>query len=173
MTKANDILFTEQQKFKQWWLWLILLGINGFFLFGVFKQVISGQQFGNKPMSNLELLIATGLTIILTILIVNFRLDTTIRMDGIYVRFFHFHLKFKHYTWDSLTKSFVRQYSPLIEYGGWGLRIGLFGKGTAYNVSGNKGLQLEFKNNKKLLIGTNKPDELTATLNKIGHLKQG
>jgi len=169
---ANEILFTERQKFKQWWLWLILLGINGLFLFGVFKQVIGGQQFGDKPMSNAGLLIATGLTIALTLLFVNFRLDTTVKMDGIYVRFFPFHLKFKYYPWNSLTKSFVRQYSPLTEYGGWGLRIGLFGKGTAFNVSGDKGLQLEFTNKKKLLIGTNKPDELTETLNKIGQLKQ-
>lgn len=169
---SNEILFTERQKFKQWWLWLILLGINGLFLFGVFKQVVGGQQFGDKPMSNAGLLIVTGFTIILTILFVNFRLDTTIKKDGIYVRFFPFHLKTKHYPWDSLTKSFVRQYSPLTEYGGWGLRLGLFGKGTAFNVSGDKGLQLEFTNNKKLLIGTNKPDELTETLNKIGQLKQ-
>lgn len=169
---ANEILFTERQKFKQWWLWLILLGINGLFLFGVFKQVVVGQQFGDKPMSNAGLLFPTGLTIILTVLFVIFRLDTTIKKDGIYVRFFPFHLKTKHYTWDSLTKSFVRKYSPLTEYGGWGLRLGLFGKGTAFNVSGDNGLQLEFTNNKKLLIGTNKPDELTETLNKIGQLKQ-
>jgi hypothetical protein len=168
----NEILFTERQKFKQWWLWLILLAINGLFLYGVFKQVIGGKQFGDNPMSNEGLLVVTGLVIILTILFVNFRLDTTIKKDGIYVRFFPFHIKFKHYTWDSLTKSFVRQYSPLTEYGGWGLRLGLFGKGRAFNVSGDQGLQLEFTTNKKLLIGTNKPGELTETLNKIGQLKQ-
>ena len=168
----NEILFTEGQKFKQSWLWLILSGINGLFLFGVFKQVIGGHQFGDKPMSNTGLLIATGLTLLLTILFANSRLETIIKKDGIYVRFFPFHIKFKHYTWNSLTKSFVRQYSAITEYGGWGLRLGLFGKGTAFNVSGDKGLQLEFANNKKLLIGTNKPDQLTDTLNKIGQLKQ-
>jgi hypothetical protein len=168
----NEILFTERQRFKQWWIWLILLGINGLFLFGVFRQVIGGQQFGDNPMSDTGLIVATGLTIVLTLLFVNFRLDTRINKDGIYVRFFPFHLKFKHYSWDSLTKSFVRQYSPISEYGGWGLRYGLFGKGKAYNVSGDKGLQLEFTDNKKLLIGTNKPEELTETLNKIGQLKQ-
>lgn len=168
----NEVLFSERQKFKQWWLWLILFGINGLFLFGVFKQVIGGQHFGNKPMSNTGLLIATGLTILLTLLFINFHLDTQIKKDGIYVRFFPFHIKFKHYAWDGLTKSYVRQYSAITEYGGWGLRLGLLGKGTAYNVSGSKGLQLEFKTNKKLLIGTNKADELTATLNKIGQLKQ-
>jgi hypothetical protein len=168
----DKVLFTERQRFNQWWLWLILLGVNGLFLFGAFKQVIGGQQFGDKPMSNAGLLITTGLTILLTLLFLNFRLDTVIKKDGIYVRFFPFHIKFKYYTWNSLTKSFVRQYSPLTEYGGWGLRLGLFGKGTAFNVSGNKGLQLEFTTNKKLLIGTNKPEELTETLNKIGQLKQ-
>jgi hypothetical protein len=71
-----------------------------------------------------------------------------------------------------LTKSYIRQYSAIKEYGGWGLRIGLLGKGTAYNVSGDKGLQLEFTTNKKILIGTNRADEITVTLNKIGQLKQ-
>lgn len=169
---ANEILFTERQRFKQWWLWLILLGINGLFLFGVFKQVVSGQQFGDKPMSNIGLLITAGLTILLTILFLNFRLDTLIKKDGIYVRFFPFHLKFKYYAWEKLTKSFVRQYSPIAEYGGWGLRYGFLGKGKAFNVSGDKGLQLEFIDNKKLLIGTSKPDELTEALKRIGQLKQ-
>jgi hypothetical protein len=168
----EEILFTERQRFKQWWLWVILLGINGLFLFGVFRQVIGGQQFGDKPMSNIGLLIGTGLTIALTLLFINFRLETTIKVDGIYVRFFPFHLKIKHYTWDKLSKSFVRQYSPITEYGGWGLRYGMFGKGTAYNVSGDKGLQLEFTDNKKILIGTNKPDELTEILIKIGQEKR-
>lgn len=167
----EEILFKERQRFTQWWLWLILLGVNGLFLFGVFKQVINGQQFGNNPMSNAALLIATGLTIVLTLLFINFRLDTKIKKDGIYVRFFPFHLKFKYYSWDKLTKSFVRQYSPLVEYGGWGIRFGLFGKGKAFNVSGDKGLQLEFTNRKKILIGTNKPEKLIEVLNKIGQLR--
>lgn len=169
---ANEILFTERQRFKQWWLWLILLGINGLFLFGVFKQVVSGQQFGDKSMSNIGLLITAGLTILLTILFLNFRLDTLIKKDGIYVRFFPFHLKFNYYAWEKLTKSFVRQYSPIAEYGGWGLRYGFLGKGKAFNVSGDKGLQLEFTDHKKLLIGTNKPDELTEALKRVGQLKQ-
>ncbi len=169
----NEILFTERQKFKQWWLWVILLAVNGLFIFGIFKQVIDRQQFGDKPMSDIGLLLTAGLTILLTILFVNFRLDTQIKKEGIYIRFFPFHLSFRHYTWDKISKAFVRQYNPIGEYGGWGLRVGLFGKGKAFNVSGNKGLQLEFSDNKRLLIGTNKPDELTETLKKIGQLKPG
>src|SRR5690606_41120216 len=100
------------------------------------------------------------------------KLETKIKNDGIFVRFFPFHISFKYYPWDEISSSFVRKYSPLVEYGGWGWRFSLFGSGTAYNVSGNMGLQLIFTNKKKLLIGTKKPDQLTEVLNKIGQLKK-
>lgn len=166
----SDILFAERQRFRQWWIWLILLGINGFLLFGVFQQVFGGRQFGDKPISNEGLLFTLGLSLLLTVLFINLRLDTQIKKDGIYVRFFPFHLNFKEYSWDKISKLFVRQYNPIGDYGGWGLRLGLFGKGKAYNVSGNKGLQIVFTDNTKLLIGTKKTEELRDTLEKLGKL---
>ncbi|WP_126974132.1 DUF6141 family protein [Gynurincola endophyticus] len=165
----NEIIFTERQRFKQWWIWILLLGVNAFFLYGVFIQLVIGRSFGNKPMNNTTLLIITGLTLLITLLVYNLRLDTIIRNDGIYVRFFPFHFKFKQYTWNTLTKCYIRKYSALLEYGGWGVRIGLSGK--AFNVSGNKGLQLELNNKKKILIGTKKPEELAQKLESIAQLK--
>lgn len=167
----NEVLFSEQQRFRQWWFWLILLGINALFLLGTYKQVIGGQQFGDKPMSNEGLIFATGLIVLFTVLFVFARLETQVKKDGIYVRFFPFHISFKYYSWDKISKSFVRKYRPLSEYGGWGLRLGFFGKGVAYNVSGDMGLQLQFTDQKKLLIGTDKPEELIEVLNKINQLK--
>lgn len=100
----NEILFTERQKFKQWWLWLLLIGINGLFLYGLIIQVIFGQQFGTKPMTNTGIIITSGLLLLLTILFLIFRLDTIIKRDGVYVRFFPFHLSFRHYTWEKINK---------------------------------------------------------------------
>lgn len=168
----NEILFAERQKFKQWWIWLTLLTIDGLVLLRVVKRLTGTQSFGGRPINYPGLLLAIGSIIAVTILFICLRLDTQIKKDGIYLRFFPFHLSFRHYTWDNISKSFVRQYNPITEYGGWGLRLGLFGKGRAFTVSGNKGLQLEFFDRKKLLIGTGKPDELTETLKKIGQLKQ-
>lgn len=165
----KDALFTERQSFRQIWLWIILFGINGLFAYGIYGQVFIGQPFGDNPMSDSELVITFGLSILLTFLFIFLRLDTQIKQDGIYVRFFPFQLKFKKYSWDKISKSYVRQYSPISEYGGWGLRLGLFGHGRAFNISGNKGIQLELTNGKRLLIGTKKPDKAKQTLRELGH----
>ncbi|MBL0144456.1 MAG: hypothetical protein IPP48_00460 [Chitinophagaceae bacterium] len=53
----NDILFTEKQRFNQWWAWAIVIGINLIFLFGLVKQVFLGAQFGNNPLSNIGIIL--------------------------------------------------------------------------------------------------------------------
>ncbi|MBQ4803289.1 hypothetical protein J8L88_10555 [Aquimarina sp. MMG015] len=79
-------------------------------------------------------------------------------------------MKFIQYDWGSIKQLYIRKYDPIYEYGGWGIRMNIRGKGKAFNISGNIGLQLEFLNNKKLLIGTNKPEKLSEALKKIGKL---
>lgn len=163
----NQILFSETQRFKQWWLWILLIGINGLMIYGVFEQVINGQTFGDKPAGDSQLLMGAALSLLISIFVLSFRLDTQIKQDGIYVRLFPLQLSFKFFSWNSLLKCYVRKYNAITEYGGWGWRLGLFGKGTAYNISGNEGLQLEFSNGKKLLIGTQKPEELQEVINRF------
>jgi hypothetical protein len=92
------------------------------------------------------------------------RLTTRVSSDGIRVRFVPFHFKEQFYPWDSIESAQVRTYSPLREYGGWGIKYGFNGQGKVYNVSGNQGLQLIFKSGEKLLIGTQKPDEIQAAV---------
>lgn len=114
----NKIYFSEKQRFKQIWLWIILLGTNLLFIFGLIKQVFFGQQFGDKPESDTELIIATTLTLFLSLFFFNMKLETKIKTDGIYVRFFPFQLKFEYYPWGKLNKVFVRTYNPMGEYTG-------------------------------------------------------
>jgi TATA-box binding protein (TBP) (component of TFIID and TFIIIB) len=53
----------------------------------------------------------------------------------------------------------------LLEYGGWGIKYGR--KGKAYNVSGNRGVQLVFKDGKQLLIGSQRAEELAEAISSI------
>ena len=168
----EKILFTETQKFTQWWLWLILLGINAMFGYGMYKQLYLREIFGDNPMSNSGLIVVSLLMFLFSFFFYIMRLETFVKNDGIFVRFFPIQITFKKYNWETLTKCYVRKYSPISEYGGWGFRYGIFGSGKALNVSGNLGLQLEISNKSKLLIGTNKPEELNKVLKEINQIRQ-
>jgi len=140
----NGTLFTEKQRFTQWWFWLIILLVVAFAFY--------------YEESTLERVVALIIPLFLFIL----NLETEISQEGISVRFFPFHLKKKFFAWDEIAKAEVREYSPLLEYGGWGIRRGR--SGIAYNVKGKMGLQLVLKNGKKILIGTQKAEELKQIL---------
>lgn len=140
----NETLFTEKQRFTQWWLWLIMILAVAFAFY--------------YEESTLEMAVALIIPIFLFVL----NLETEISKEGISIRFFPFHLKKKFFSWDEIAKAEVREYSPLLEYGGWGIRKGK--SGVAYNVKGNMGLQLVLKSGKKILIGTQKTEELKQIL---------
>lgn len=142
----NETLFTEKQRFTQWWFWLIMILVVAFAFY--------------YEESTLEKIVVLVILIPFFLFILN--LETEISSEGISVRFFPFHLKKKFFSWDEIAKAEVREYSPLLEYGGWGIRRGK--SGVAYNVKGNMGLLLVLKNGKKILIGTQKAEELKQIL---------
>jgi hypothetical protein len=116
-----------------------------------------------SPFHIFSLIIAIGLPLCLIVLFLLTRLETEVRSEGLFVRFFPFHLRFEKFTADDLKEYYARQYNPLLEYGGWGIRYGRAGK--AYNPKGNQGVQLVLKNGKRLLIGSQKPEELVKAIN--------
>lgn len=152
----NKFEFSEKQRFTQWWLWLLLSAVMVYTIYNFIKD----RQY----FSTLELAISFLIPILVIILFLVIRLETKIDEQGISVRFFPFQITFRYYPWRNIKKAYVRKYSPLTEYGGWGLRQGLFGKGKAYNVKGNQGLQIILNDEKKVLIGTQKQNELKLYL---------
>ncbi len=164
----GKILFSETQKFTQWWKWLPVLILPVIFLPMAYKYFAFGVTITKDSFSFGAVIfwILTIFSVILPILYIFIKLETEIREDGIYVRFYPIHRKFKHYKWEDLQRVYMRKYSPIMEYGGWGLRFNNLGNGTAYNIAGNQGLQLEFPNGKKLLIGTQNSEEMAKAIEK-------
>lgn len=154
--------FTEKQKFRQWWLWVILVGV----LVVPVAMTLATTKTGDKDFMT-NLLVGATVPVFILFLFVAMELRVQINQAGIFYRFFPLHLRVFSIEWDEVEKAYVRQYSPISEYGGWGIRFGLGGKGKAYNVSGNIGLQVELKNGKKILFGTQKPDEIKELLNQL------
>ncbi len=149
-------MFSETQQFRQIWLLLLLGGIFTLSFYQWLSAAIADQIWFNDRLFPMCVLL------LVTVFILSVRLTTTVHNEGISVQFFPIHFKPKFYNWDSIQKAEIRTYSALLEFGGWGYRIGLFGAGKALNISGNKGLQLYFTNGQKLLIGTQQSEKLST-----------
>ncbi|WP_343747775.1 hypothetical protein [Fluviicola sp.] len=160
--------FSETQKFRQWWLWFILAGTKGLMGFLIVTQAMYGKPFGESKWENISLLIGFFIMLVISMLFFILRLETKISDNGIFVRFFPLQLKYRHYKWEDLDQVYLREYSPIAEYGGWGIRYSFSGSGKAFNVSGRTGLQLVFKDGRKVLIGTNKAEDMMQVLSVMG-----
>ncbi|MBS4057952.1 MAG: hypothetical protein KGZ82_11590 [Bacteroidales bacterium] len=169
---ADEVLFSEKQRFRQWWIWAVLLGISLFFLIGLAIYFVKGEAAKNGTAGSIGMLFITVIPLALTWLFSRATLETYISSKGIDIRFFPFVNKIRHIDWADIAEAYVREYKPLREFGGWGIRTGLTGRTGAWNVSGNEGLQLVMKNGTKLLIGTQKPEEIRQMLTHIPGQKQ-
>ena len=61
MNNQNNIIFREEQRFRQLWLQLttgsLAVIIPAIFIYGIIKQIGMGQPFGDRPMSDSALII--------------------------------------------------------------------------------------------------------------------
>lgn len=160
-------LFREVQQFRQWWLWLLIAPGPIVIWYRTFRHLILGS---NSLPSGLQLLSWMVGGVGLPLLLYSVRLVTEVRNDGLYLRFFPFHFSFLRFPVDGIRGYAAKTYSPIGEYGGWGIRYGSNGK--AYNVSGNRGIQLELDEGKRILVGSQRPLEFLAALRSLGTASQ-
>ena len=156
-------IFKEEQRFTQTWLKVLLATSIIVPIIIVTKEYL---EENSKVTTNEFVLTLVGITVSIAFIFF-FKLKTRIDEKGIHYQFSPFHLKMKIIKWKEIKKVHVRNYDPISEYGGWGLKGGSFWnkeKGKCVNISGDIGIQVEFKNGKKLLIGTQKKEDTTSVL---------
>lgn len=155
--------FTEIQKFTQWWLWALLSALVLLPLYGLYRQVVLEEPFGNNPMSDWGLvLFLLGILAVLGFF-AYIELRTEIDDRGIRMRLRP--ISRESFPWERIEKV-----EP-ITYGfvGYGLRFSLK-HGTVYNIRGNKGLAIYLKDGGRFVVGTQDPDRLVTTLKALGKL---
>jgi hypothetical protein len=150
----SAIIFEEEQRFTQWWLWLMLGGMLLIPIYGIVQQIGLKEPFGDNPMSDLELIIFFIVMLALSGFFWLIKLRTTITKEEI--KIYYPPLAKKRILWSEVEQAQIVKYNPLI---GYGLRIWT-PHGTVYNVKGNRGLSLILKNGKKYMIGTQRYREL-------------
>jgi hypothetical protein len=162
----NSLVFRENQKFTQIWIWLIVLGILLLNIYAIIQQIVYKIPFGNNPAPDNMLFVILIIPVALIILFLFSRLITTIDQQGIHYKYIPFHSKTKTIAFSDIKEVYVRDYNAIKEFGGWGLRIGFKkGSGRAFNVRSNHGIQILLSNGKRILIGTQKPTEAEIVVN--------
>jgi hypothetical protein len=144
-------IFEENQKFTQWWLWVILLSF----------PIIALGPFDENTVNIYHVLIG----LFIPFLFYLFELRLKVNVEGLHYQFFPFHFKSHTIKLEDIESIKAMEYSPLKEYGGWGIKYGF--KGKAYNVSGNKGVKIYLKNGLNIMFGSQKHKELAKALKQV------
>jgi hypothetical protein len=168
-------LYNETQTIRKPWIWLIFFVATTatvvFFSIGINQQIIHGIPYGDKPMPDSGL-IGSGLFSLIImagviVLVYKAKLVIEISEHAIQFRFPPFISKYKVIGREEIERFEIREYRPIREYGGWGIRLGIRKSGIAYNVHGNIGLQLYLVNGKKILLGTQRKDAIKDAMKKM------
>jgi len=168
--EQDKILFREGQRFRQVWLWVVVLSAAAIFWVGFVYQVLLGGTYGSRPASNLQLIVVFVLVGLgLPYFFYMMRLQTEVVPGELRVHFYPFHLRPVRIPLHLLRDFEQTVYNPIRDYGGWGIRWGFAGK--AYNMSGNEGVKLYFYNHKPLLIGSQRARELYEAIRQAKGMK--
>ena len=165
------MLFHEVQGFRRLWMALLIVpgavALIAVFAFAMMRQLGGGIPFGGDPMPDLLLRILGPFMILLGCFLIFIflcmRLVVTVNREGLHIRYVPFVKRRIMFT--DIAGCEARTYSPLRDYGGWGIRRGK--KGRAYNVRGNRGVLLSFKDGTSLLIGSQRADELADAITRM------
>lgn len=149
-------IFEETQRFTQWWLWTLMLIILATVIYIPLEQHAQEANTGNS-IGNVTFWIGFVAVIFAIIFLLSCKLQSRIDESGVTYQFFPFQLKERHIGWNEIENIEVRTYKPIMEYGGWGYRLGR--KGKALNVKGNKGIQMYTTDKNSFLLGTQKPTD--------------
>lgn len=142
-------IFKEEQRFNQLWLIAFISTVS------ILLTIIFTKNFINGKVGFLKYIWFLSIILIPCALIFIVKLKTRIDEIGVHYQFFPIHFKMKIIPWKDIKFAQTRIYNATLEYGGWGLKSGNFGKkGAAINIKGNIGIQLTLSDNKKILIGT-------------------
>ena len=120
--------------------------------------IISVGPFDDNEINLYYVLIGLSIPLLFYL----FELRIKVNNDGLHYQFSPFHLKFHTIKMDEIESFKAMEYSPLKEYGGWGIKYGF--KGKAYNVSGSKGVKIFLKNSSNIMFGSQKHKELAKAL---------
>ena len=160
-----ETTFREVQNMRRvWWAMLLVGGVVALMWWGFWQQIVWGRPWGSNPAPDwmmwlLWLFVGIGLPLFFWIM----KLVVEVRSDGVFIRFFP--LTSRLIPYDQIAQVTAREYSPIGEFGGWGIRgIPSKSKKIAYNINGNEGVELMLEDGRTVMLGSQKAQELALAI---------
>ncbi|WP_340113902.1 hypothetical protein [Maribellus mangrovi] len=166
----EKVLFTEEQRSRKWWLWIFFTAAILSVLIPMGIETKQGESFGVEPLNDIEpslpgILFTVVMIGVMVIFMIS-RLKTKITTKAVWVSFWPIMRKWKKISAEEIGSYEIRTFRPKREYGGHGIKRRRRA-GSAYTIAGNLGLQLHLKDDKKILIGTQKKQAIEYAMRKL------
>ena len=158
----TGIHFEERQHLRQWWLWLLIGVLVALGWWAVLQQIVLGVPFGTDPgPDGLVLLMWLLVGIVLPALLAWAHLRLAVTDQEIVIDYRPFTRR--RIALSEVMGAIARDYDALREYGGWGIK-GWSRDRRAYNVSGNRGVEVFLRDGRSVMLGSQRADELAAAI---------
>jgi hypothetical protein len=160
MSRTPRVLFREEQRFRQPSVRILPAILPAGFTLLLIWQVVLGHPAGPHPMGNGDVI---GWTIFLWLVylrLITIKLVTTVEPGRVSVSLRGL-WRLRKIALTEVAKSEAVTYSPA-DYGGYGIRLTKHGK--AYIASGGRGVRLTLANGGKVLVGSQRADELAQAI---------
>lgn len=158
MREVNrTVVFEEEQRFTQWWLWALVIVSSGAALVAFVAGVVDSSDGVPWAIVPVTVVVGVGLPVLFGFA----RLRVEVHDDRVVLRYRPFTARTIRLA-DVMGVEAVT-YRPVREYGGWGIK-GWSRRKVAYNVSGTRGARLTLADGRTVLIGSQRADELAAAI---------
>jgi hypothetical protein len=137
--------------------WTLLTVVPGLLL----VVAALGASSTGEPVPLIALVVAAAATLLTGLWLRKLALVTVVDDRAITLRYRGL-LKTRTIPISTVRDARPRTYRPILDYGGWGIKLGP--KGWVYSVNGKEGVQLVLAKGRPLLIGSKRPDELAEAI---------
>ena len=151
--------FSEEQRFNQPLIWIVLLSVDMFVLYQLYNAYVSAAE---QKISYLPYVSSIIIISLITLLIFFIRLDTKYNERGITYRFHPLMWKYKNIPIDQINTYVVKDIHPLTTFGGWGYRWRP-GK-LLLNTRGDYGIVINRTQGKQITLGTQQPEKVKEVM---------
>jgi hypothetical protein len=159
-SKSADLSYYELQSCPIW----LMLAIIGLILVSLIPSLFVGGSHRN-PSAGILAVIITALVFTSNMLYMR----TKIAANKLKISFgFLVPYYFRTISLAEIKSTKVVIFSPLTEYGGWGIKANAKG-GRCLTMQGNTGVHLTFRDSKTLLIGSKSPELLASAIKDAAH----